>query len=868
VLGAIQLINKTDGAPFSVVDRDFLTAIEDSISGALAAVQAKETAEHKVQQSVTLAEICHKLTTGIGSQPPLQHIVGELKRVMDVEETAIFVRTDDERPHELFKVTHNAEGHVKEDWVDTKIGKSIVLQCYQNGQVYNIDDAKACAFFNRRVDRSSVGDVNTSTVLAMPYCNADGKILGVLQAVNKRMNRLFLPEDEQAMAMFAKIANTAITNSLEYGTICKEHDRSTILVQALHKMSGSLDLARANSDVLSAVKELTKCDQVFLFLREKKASGIEELCLVASTNDTRIEHIINLSHTKGLGFPGHACAQKELIHLSGEKIAADPRYSGVVDSIVGYAPSGLITVPIPVPGLSGTDYRGPALGAIQVVNSSATGRPFSAQDASGLQSIAGIIAVTIMNAQSHAKSFEEIEGTRSLMKRLEASRPLLFELEAEDMRRHLCTLIKELLGAKQVSIYAVDPETAHLDKSDQSMVRVALNEEVWPRGEEMLLAETPVGKGFVGECVVNRSILVAENVLEDDRSNDAIDMPVDGSFTFAVLCAPCFDSNNDVNGVIHVIHSSDKFGKGKHFSSSDHEFVSCLGVTAGTCISNSDRYTELRELKDLSLAASACEHRLSVGLCQSPIEKFPLAVITQLTELFSADAVFLYIHQEDKSCLLRYGVDPGKKQRLEEVKTLPIWGVAGEVVNTARSARVASVLEFRKRGQDVFDVEIDCPAAHLKSPRSMMCAPIMKPVPGDVVSGAISVVLDTHNGKKFNSADQSVLEQLCAHLAGLLFTSERLDALIPDQDHFQKMFELADFDGSSSLDSEAELFVMAKQLCMKFGVPGSSRDTVTDHVKKALKVKKAWKLNPFVEWFESSMEQHYNFIRPTTPNNE
>ena len=71
-----------------------------------------------------------------------------------------------------------------------------------------------------------------------------------------------------------------------------------------------------------------------------------------------------------------------------------------------------------------------------------------------------------------------------------------------------------------------------------------------------------------------------------------------------------------------------------------------------------------------------------------------------------------------------------------------------------------------------------------------------------------------------------------------------------------------DLDGSQTLNSEDEIFLMAKQLCMKYCIKNASRQLVLEHAKQADKVKKEWDMQEFVGWFDRTKEKHYGIEAP------
>ena len=169
VLGCIHLVNKTDGSTFQPNDKEFLQGIEDGVSGAVAAMEAKELSEGKATYNGEIANICQTLTA-LGDKLPLQTIVEKLKTVVDCEETMVFV-PDKTYPNSLLRVASNPQNEIKEEVIqlaELEGKSSLVLQCYGTGQLFNIEDAGTSNHFNRKVDRSALSEVNSNTMLVAP----------------------------------------------------------------------------------------------------------------------------------------------------------------------------------------------------------------------------------------------------------------------------------------------------------------------------------------------------------------------------------------------------------------------------------------------------------------------------------------------------------------------------------------------------------------------------------------------------------------------------------------------------------------------------------------------------------------------------
>jgi len=884
VLGCLHLVNKMDGSTFQPNDKEFLNGIEDGISGAVAAMEAKELAEGKATYNGNIAGICEKLTS-VGDQLPLHSIVEELKRVIDCEETMVFV-PDTTYPNSLLRVASNPQNEIKEEVIDLAEleGKtSLVLQCYSAGQLFNIEDAGTSNHFNRKVDRSTLSEVDSNTMLVAPFFGKDGRVLGVIGGVNKRLGRAFQSREELRMLQLARIVGTVITNQSDYVQIHERARTATVLTKSICQMTGSLSLKDVIPQVLAGAKEIVCADHIHLFLPHRDGIGNSCIKLSASSNDTKMGQHIQLtgkndskgSLDKGWGFPGHCCTTKRPINLAGDAVTHDSRYCLSVDSMIGYEPAGMLVVPLidattakPIFYEKGAkkqeDLDLPTLGCIQVVNEHMSKRKFTPKDVEALQAYVKVVAITIQNALIHDVDKEECDGIRATSERLDASRSLGFELHMSKMLQNVCDTTKLTMQAKQVALYILDQETRDNEPAEQVLVRHGLDQEAgslaYQCGMEKEI-QTFVGKGFIGLAALKRKVICSNNPVEDDLCDYFYDQPIHGAteetLPSGIVCAPCYDAEDRINGVIHVLrdeHGEDRKG----FNLGHEDTMARLGLMVGACIDNSNRYTWLHDGHDFQVKLMECLHRITevVGRPKPPAtprgsddesesvysdsvspspsprsprkpppdpehdndflkEEFVSLLLQEAKGLFEASTACLFVLNNDTGHVFRYELDAMFDAGLAGEPTrsmVPPWGIIGEAINAKAPMLIQDVNEYRKKGatEPVFQPEADCPTK-LADCRNLMIAPIRGIVREDEGSpaasaaqegytlvGAISVVLDAEavaTGRKFTLGDQRVLELLCSHVTSIIYGGK-----------YRKGLELL-------LPSEAEVDVMLAEVC-------------------------------------------------------
>ena len=133
----------------------------------------------------------------IATLDPMQateNIVAETVRILLCDRATIFII--DEARQEL--VLCVAEGATN---IRLPIGQGIAGTVASTGETININDAYTDPRFSAASDKAT--GYKTTTILCMPIRGPDNKIVGVLQAINKKVGPVFTNDDEDVMAMLA-----------------------------------------------------------------------------------------------------------------------------------------------------------------------------------------------------------------------------------------------------------------------------------------------------------------------------------------------------------------------------------------------------------------------------------------------------------------------------------------------------------------------------------------------------------------------------------------------------------------------------------------------------------------------------------------
>ncbi len=165
----------------------------------------KNLATLGIPQYQRLLKAIHLINSTLDLDELLQIIVQELNRTLEADRSTLFI-VDDERKEIWSKVLLGDEKLE----IRLPFGKGLAGYVAQSGEVLNIPDAYQDPRFNPEVDHQS--GYHTRSVLCAPVCRKDGKIIGVIQCINKKSGT-FNDADAEFLLAFADFIALAIQNA-------------------------------------------------------------------------------------------------------------------------------------------------------------------------------------------------------------------------------------------------------------------------------------------------------------------------------------------------------------------------------------------------------------------------------------------------------------------------------------------------------------------------------------------------------------------------------------------------------------------------------------------------------------------------------
>src|SRR3989441_6397033 len=160
--------------------------------------------EHELRNLNALLEVSKALSSEIQLDNLLQVIVQKTTEVMDADLSSLFLY--DAGRNELWSKIAQKLGQLQE--IRLPVGVGIAGDVAKTRQGANIADAYVDPRFNPDFDRQT--GYRTCSILCLPMLSSKGKLVGVIQVLNKKSGGVFDERDESLLAALAAHAAVAL----------------------------------------------------------------------------------------------------------------------------------------------------------------------------------------------------------------------------------------------------------------------------------------------------------------------------------------------------------------------------------------------------------------------------------------------------------------------------------------------------------------------------------------------------------------------------------------------------------------------------------------------------------------------------------
>ena len=197
-----------EAAPFGAYDEAMLRALADGAAAlVLQTIAHRETTVLRYHAELLVALHAADPNRG-GLDEAIMQVIAILIKMLSAEKVSLFIA--DEVRQEFWVRTSETSTMGGAAGVSFKFGAGIVGHVYTTKRALNLPDAYRCEHFSPAFDRET--GYRTRQVLCVPMLDAAGRVIAVVQALNKHGGcDVFTTQDERTLALCCeKIARTMV----------------------------------------------------------------------------------------------------------------------------------------------------------------------------------------------------------------------------------------------------------------------------------------------------------------------------------------------------------------------------------------------------------------------------------------------------------------------------------------------------------------------------------------------------------------------------------------------------------------------------------------------------------------------------------
>ena len=291
---------------------------------------------------------------------------------------------NDEETNELY--SRIAQGELtREIRILNTVGIAGAIFSSKQGEI--IHDVYSDKRFNKEVDQET--GYKTKNMICSPVKTVDGRIIGVIQVLNKKKGR-FTKDNLNFVDAIATQAAVSIQNAQNNEFFQKKRAQEMEFVSIVSDVTAEIDLSALLKRVMEEATRMLNADRATLFLNDEKTN---ELFSRVAMGEGIGE--IRLPNTAGIA--GSVFTSGKTMNIP--YAYADLRFNPSFDKQTGYFTRSILCVPV-------TNKNGKVIGCTQVLNKK--GGKFTEEDESRLKAFTQQVAIALENA----KLFDDVSKSR------------------------------------------------------------------------------------------------------------------------------------------------------------------------------------------------------------------------------------------------------------------------------------------------------------------------------------------------------------------------------------------------------------------------------------------------------------------------
>ncbi len=336
----------------------------------------------EIGRSKLLLDISRKIASIKNLSEILWTIVEFVTKNVDADRGTLFL--NDEETNELY--SRVAQGELtREIRILNTVGIAGGIFQSQVGEI--IHDVYSDERFNKDVDQET--GYKTKNMICSPVRTVNGKIIGVIQVLNKNKGR-FTKDNLEFVNSVATQAAVSIQNAQNNEFFEKKRAQEMEFISIVSDVTAEIDLSALLKRVMEEATRMLNADRATLFLNDEKTN---ELFSRVAMGEGMGE--IRLPNTAGIA--GSVFTSGKTMNIP--YAYADLRFNPAFDKQTGYFTRSILCVPV-------TNKNGKVIGCTQVLNKK--GGKFTEEDESRLKAFTQQVAIALENA----KLFDDVSKSR------------------------------------------------------------------------------------------------------------------------------------------------------------------------------------------------------------------------------------------------------------------------------------------------------------------------------------------------------------------------------------------------------------------------------------------------------------------------
>ena len=213
-----------------------------------------ETARRKT----LIVDIANKVSDSLSLDVLFPRLMEVVTETLDADRSSLFLH--DPETGELF--SRVMQGSVMGE-VRFPAALGIAGSVFASGRAEIIADAYADSRFNREVDRRT--GYRTRNILCVPIRNRKREVIGITQALNKRVGD-FDAEDQQLLEALSQQAASALENARLFEKVERPQREEALLLEVVSSIASEIFLEPLLQKIIDAATQLLEADRGSLFL--------------------------------------------------------------------------------------------------------------------------------------------------------------------------------------------------------------------------------------------------------------------------------------------------------------------------------------------------------------------------------------------------------------------------------------------------------------------------------------------------------------------------------------------------------------------------------------------------------------------------